>query len=75
MSSIISCLFGTSFYPGLPVRRRDRSRARTRPRVASRGRQRDLQDDERAELNDVNAKFVAETPQGTEPISSAVPLI
>ena len=45
----IELSFGTSFYPLEPlVRRRGRSRARSRPRVASRGRQRDLRDDELA---------------------------
>ena len=58
-----------------PVRRRGRSRARSRPRVASRRRQRDLRDDEPAEQDDVNAKFVAETPQDPEPISPTVLLI
>ena len=48
---------------------------RSRPRVASRRRRRDLRDDESAEQDDVNAKFVAETPQDPEPISPAVLLI
>ena len=61
--------------PEPPVRRRGRSRARSRPRVASRRRQRDLRDDEPAEQDDVNAKFVAETPHDAEPISPVVLLI
>ena len=61
--------------PEPPVRRRGRSIARSGPRVASRRRQRDLRDDEPAEQDDVNAKFVAETPQDAEPISPAVPPI
>ena len=61
--------------PEPPVRRRGRSRARSRSRVASRRRQRDLRDDEPAEQDDVNVKFVAETPQDPEPISPAVLLI
>ena len=67
--------FGTSSTPDPPVRRRGRSKARSRPRVASRRRQRDLRDDEPAVQDDVNAKFVAETPLDTELIPPAVPLI
>ena len=61
--------------PEPPTRRGGRSRARSRPRVASRRRQRDLRDDEPAEQDDANAKFIAETLQDAEPISPAVPLI
>ena len=61
--------------PEPSVRRRGGSRVRNRPRVASHRRQRDLRDDEPAEQDDVNAKFIAETPQDAEPISQAVPLI
>ena len=57
------------------VRHRGRGRARCRPRVISRHRRRNLQDYEPAEQDDVNAKFVAETPQDAEPISPAVPPI
>ena len=68
--------FQDEFLPSeSPVRRRSRSRARGRPRIASCRRQRDLRDDEPAEQDDVNAKFVAETPQDPEPISPAVLLI
>ena len=55
--------------------RRGRGRARGRPRVASRRRQRDLRDNKPAEQDDANAKFIAETPQDAEPISLAIPLI
>ena len=71
----LSFFFGTSSTPEPPVRHRGRSRARIRPRVESRRRLRDLRDDEPSEQDDVNAKFIAETPQDAEPISPAVPLI
>ena len=54
----MSCPLGRVSTPEPPVRRR----ARSRPRVASRHRQRDLRDDEPAEQDDVNTKFIAETP-------------
>ena len=66
----MSCPFGTSFYhPKPPTRRRGRDRARG----AGRRRQRDLQDDEPAEQDDVDAEFIAKAPQGAVPIPSAVP--
>ena len=61
--------------PEPPARRRGRGRARGRARGAGHRRQRDLQDDEPIELDFEDAKFVAVTPQGAKPISSAVPLI
>ena len=61
--------------PEPPVRRRGRGRARGRPHVASHCRQRDLRDNKPAEQDDLNAKFLAETPHGAEPIPSVVPLI
>ena len=75
MCSIMSCPLGRVSTPEPPVRRRGRSRTRSRPRVASRHRQRDLRDDEPAEQDDVNTKFIAETLQDAEPISPAVPLM
>ena len=56
-----------------PARRRGKGRARGRPRGAGRRRQRDLQEDEPAEQDDVDAEFVAEAPQGAVPIPPAVP--
>ena len=67
----MSCPLGRVSTPEPPVWRR----ARSRPRVASRRRQRDLRDDEPVEQDDVSAKFIAKTPQDAEPISPAVPLI
>ena len=49
MSSILSCPLGRVSTIEPPVRRRGRSRARGRPRVASYRRQRNLRDDEPAE--------------------------
>ena len=43
--------------PEPPVRRKGKGRARGRPRVASRRRQRDLRDNKPAEQDDVNAKL------------------
>ena len=62
-------------YPELPARHRGRSRARSRPRVISHRRRRNLQDYEPAEQDDVNAEFVAEILKDAEPIPPAVPLI
>ena len=61
--------------PEPPVRRRGRGRARGRARGAGRRRQRDLQDDEPVEPDFEEAEFVAQAPQGAEPIPPAVPLI
>ena len=61
--------------PEPPARRRGSGRARGRPHIASRRIQRDLRDNKPAEQDDVNAKFIAETSQGAEPIPPAVPLI
>ena len=61
--------------PEPPVRHRGRSKATSRPRIASRRRQRGLRDDEPAAQDDVNVKFVAKTPQDVEPIPQAVLLL
>ena len=58
--------------PEPPARRRGRGRARGRPRGVGRRRQRDLQEDEPAEHDDVDAELVAEAPQGTVPIPPAL---
>ena len=57
----MSCPLGRVSTPEPPVRRR----ARSRPRVVSRRRQRDLRDNKPAGQDDVNARLIAETPQGT----------
>ena len=75
MRSKLSCPFGTNFYPLSRQLGVGKSKARSRPRVISRCRQRNLQDYELAEQDDVNAEFVAETLKDAEPIHPAVPLI